>query len=411
MLEIKTAWDKPYRPLTGDHAAAYMLEMCPVSTDKIPVHVHILLDISGSMNKNNKLHEAKKACEYIIGNLGPDDSFSLTAFNDLLHPEIQKIYMNDENKNKSIHSVQNLAAGGVTLLDACLEDFLQRASPDTSTPCFVFLISDGRPTDKKGTRVVEWKTYFDLASRVGQAGARMIAVALGDPQDYEPDFFNALAQRSGGPFRYSPQAQDLQNVIREDLRQIHHTAVNNVHVNFDFFEPSTHLYWFGRAHPDKQFFESIEKGSLYLLGSLSQQQIQTYIAYLMTCADLNTLPGTQTIGKITVRADIAGRVWQEEREIQLEFTDNPELLQFEDKAVKRWRMEMEETDRTLKAVDAQRRGDQEAFQRHLQGARKSRSELGKPMEHLDNFFKTRLDDDKDGQARLIEEARKSRRSE
>lgn len=412
MISMTTAWDRPYRPLYGDHAAAYMLEFSPKDYgENLPIHVHILLDVSGSMQKNNKLKESIAACRLISEQLSEQDTLSLTTFCDFVETLFNRQFMHNENKEQVNKILEGITTQGVTRLDLCLENILDEFSQPAERPTFIVLISDGRPTDKRGKRILDFSSYLEQGRRIGQAGIQMIAIGLGQAQDYDPDFFNALAEQTQGPFRFSPRAEDLKGMIQEDLKSMQKTTIESIEVEFLFYEPSYKLLWFGRAFPDKQFLESYGPEDKYFLGTLAQGGTQTYVAYILTATDLSTQAGIHSIGRVHLNCRAGSRTWSEDREIELEFTDNPEHLRYVDSQVERWRIELEETDRTMKAVQAEQSGDQAAFDRHIKAAQKSREQLGKDMNDLDNYRKTRKDKDNESLARLLIRARESRRQE
>jgi len=410
MLDIKTGWDQPYRVVQGDHAAAFKIEMKPSqNSGNIPVHLHILLDISGSMNAGNKLNEAKKTCCFIIDQLGEEDTLAVSGFNDYVNVVTKAGTMTAERKKAARDAVGQLQAAGVTVLDKALDHILDAIGPKVQRPTFVILISDGRPTDAKGAGVSELTPYFESANRIGKSGAKVISVALGNPGAYEADFFDAVAQQTGGPFRFSPRASDLRNVLAEDIRVIQAIGAQEVFIDFSFSKTGTELLWFGRAFPDKQFFESIGNTPRYSLGTLSHDQPWTYIAYILTGGDIETASGRQKVGDATITCQGPSGPWTGKCGIEMEYTDDPELLGFIDQGVRRWKLELEETDQTMKAVKARKNGNEGAFERHMDAAKKTRSELGKSTDNLDKFRKTKKGEDMSALGDLLKSARASRR--
>ncbi len=410
MLTVRTAWDQPYRPLHGDHAAALMIELEPGNKDRtLPVTVNILLDISGSMNEHRKLEKSKEACCHIIDQLGEQDHLSTTVFNHESTTIFANNAMTAENKRTAKNAVHKLHAQSVTLLDDALQTFLDSYTGKGNGADFLFLISDGRPTDKRGTPIKETVPYINQASALGKNGITMVTVALGDPQDYDAGFFNKLSETTGGAFRFSPNPGDLQKYIKEDLQVMQNTTVSDVYLEFKFNDPSTRLYWLGRAFPDKQFLES-SLGNRYRLGHLASDQPQTFIAYIMTSAPFGTESGEYTIGQMFISSDNTGGQ-SIVRDIKLKYTESQEYLEFIDKGVRRWRIELDETSQTKKAIEARERGDQDGFNRHLKAAKRSRAELGKPTDVLNNLKSTYQSGDEERLAKILTEARYSRREE
>lgn len=407
MIQIKTAWDRPYRPLQGDHAAAFMIQLLADPTaENLPVDLHIILDISGSMNANRKLTEAKKACHFIINHLKEQDTLSITAFNDIIYEVVKPSKMSPVQKQQAENSINQLTARGVTRLDLAFEHVLKQP---VSGPSFVILISDGRPTDAKGKRISDTAHLLNQAEKIGTDGRKMIVTALGDPRSYEADFFNLMAQRTAGPFRFSPHAKELEDVLSEDIAVIQNAAVEKVSIEFRFHKPSTRLLWFGRAYPDKQFMESHTSDAEFLIGTLSHNEPQTFIAYIMTTGDLESRSGRTEEGTFTARCKGPTGNWDTSHAIEIEYSDNPEHLNYLDSKVNNLRLELEETDRTMKAIDAKEKGNDQAFNLHLSAAKKTRRELGKSTDDLDRMKQTKKDEDPSALAELIRKARKSKK--
>lgn len=406
MIEIRTAWNRPYRPLQGDHAAALMIEMRPAGSGKMPVHVQILLDISGSMEKDNKLVEAKKAVTSIIDQLSEQDTLSIIAFNDYLTPLADQIPVTGANKEGVKTALKQLKAAGITLLDKVLEYSLNQTISGMRRPTFIILISDGRPTNNQGIRVKDYAPYHELATKLGTKGGRIIAVALGDPKAYEADFFNELAMRTGGPFRYSPHAENLQAALTEDLKVIQNTALESVEIEFQFNRPSSGILLFGRANPDKQVMESDGQGISYSLGALGGSQAYIYVANIVTTGSLDVLAGRVVEGRMLVKCQTPSGPWSFEQNLEIEYTNTPEYLNFIDKVANNWYLELAETDFTLKGIRAQEKGDDTVAARSFDAAKKTRKELDKKDDVFSNYIGTRKDENRDALARLLQESRR-----
>lgn len=411
MIDVKTGWNRPYRPLQGDHGAALMVELqAAQGAGKVPVDVHLVLDISGSMKQHNKLDEAKKTCRFVSDSLEEKDTLTLTAFNDNANDLLRDAPVNAHTRRTLREQLDQLKPAGVTRLDQAFERILQRPGDASKGSRFVILISDGQPTDARGTQIKDPAEHLRLAERIGKSGVRLISVALGDPQAYDAAFFNSVAERTQGPFRFSPRAEGLKDALAQDIRAIINTAVEDVSLSFSFANASTRLLWMGRAYPDKQFLEPVAlSDARYHLGGLSVGEAHTFVAYILTSGDLDTTPGAQAIGNVTIGCRGPAGDWKERHDLTLEYTDRQDLLEFLDAGVERWRLEMEETSHTMKAVNAKASGNQKQFEQHLRAAKRTREELGKQGGILDTYRDTRPENAADVLANVLAEARKSRR--
>ncbi len=114
---------------------------------KKKAHICLALDVSGSMNENNKIKSAKEGAKKLVQTLSPDDSFSLITFSTkpiwiLKNANIGK------NKEQIIREINSLyASGGTALYDSVSAGFNHfQANPEPKKITSIVVLSDGEDT-------------------------------------------------------------------------------------------------------------------------------------------------------------------------------------------------------------------------------------------------------------------------
>ena len=139
-----------YQPV--DEAAGYFCAMiAPNTTTEVkqtPKDIVTVIDISGSMQDDRKIIQAKDALTHITKNLNPDDRFNIIAFSDFINPFATELLpYNDKNKADALAFIARLRAEGGTNIEGALETALKMYSDEKSdrTKILIFM-TDGKPT-------------------------------------------------------------------------------------------------------------------------------------------------------------------------------------------------------------------------------------------------------------------------
>ncbi len=114
---------------------------------KKKAHICLVLDVSGSMQENNKIGSAKEGAKMLIKTLSASDSFSLIAFSD---KPVWIVKNNNigQNKQALLKEIDSLYAdGGTALYDSVSAgfDYFQQ-NPDPKKITAVVVLSDGEDT-------------------------------------------------------------------------------------------------------------------------------------------------------------------------------------------------------------------------------------------------------------------------
>ncbi len=168
-----------------------------------PVHVVYILDISDSMNKDNKIGKAKQALKQALGELAPQDTFNIVYFfNEAYRFKKTMVPASSEEIASAEKFVDGLKARGATNYSGALT--LALALPGVT---YVVMMSDGLPTigvgvddytmEVKGGELLKWIRYQNVSR------ARILTIGIGAGQKWDGiDLLRDIASENKGTFRY-----------------------------------------------------------------------------------------------------------------------------------------------------------------------------------------------------------------
>lgn len=162
----------------------------------------LVMDVSGSMNDDNKLAQAQAAAKAFVGRLRPRDRTSIVTFSDKV--VLQQQPTGDVNALR--RAIDGLQAKGPTRMNDGLARGiaeLQRARQGARRAAI--LLSDGEDTDSQAELAPVVRT-------AAQEGIPIYTIGLG--ADARADVLRGIAAETGGRFYAAPQPSDLDLVFR-----------------------------------------------------------------------------------------------------------------------------------------------------------------------------------------------------
>jgi tight adherence protein C len=159
--------------------------------------ISLVIDVSGSMNDDNKLSQAKEAAKAFISRLRPKDRTSIVSFSDrvVLH---QQPTGDTGVLRRAIDSLQ--AKGPTRMNDGLARGVAEvmRARPNARRA--VILLSDGEDTDSQTT----------LREAIGPAlEARLPIFTIGFGPDVKADILQGVANETKARYYGAPTGRDL----------------------------------------------------------------------------------------------------------------------------------------------------------------------------------------------------------
>src|SRR5689334_11340466 len=213
--------------VTREHALVVIKASGQQLGRRAPINVCLCIDRSGSM-EGEPLEYAKRACEYVVDMLEPNDILSIITFEeqvDVLMPARRVV-----NKALVKEHIRRLEAGNTTnLYDGLMAGCMQIAAVQAQTPGYVnrvLLLTDGEPT-------AGLKDFNSIVQQVAEQKARGISVtALGFGSEYNEELMAGIARRSGGNYYYIQRPDLLPEVFRRELESLMTIVAKNVRVRF-----------------------------------------------------------------------------------------------------------------------------------------------------------------------------------
>lgn len=190
---------------------------------RAPINVCLCIDRSGSM-EGEPLEYVKRACEYVVDMLEPNDILSIVTFEeqvDVLMPARRVV-----NKALVKEHIRRLDVGNTTnLYDGLMAACMQIAQVQAQTPGYVsrvLLLTDGEPT-------AGLKDFGSIVQQVAQQKAQGISItALGFGNEYNEELMAGIARRSGGNYYYIQRPDLLPEVFRRELETLMTVVAKNV---------------------------------------------------------------------------------------------------------------------------------------------------------------------------------------
>ncbi len=168
-----------------------------------PVNIVYILDISDSMNRDNKIDKAKEALKQALEELTPQDTFNIVYFFDEAYRFSKTMVAVDPQAIVTGKKfVNSLKARGATNYSGALT--LALSLPGVT---HVVMMSDGLPTigvgvddytmEVKGGELLKWIRYQNISR------ARILTIGIGAGQKWDGiDLLRDIATENKGTFRY-----------------------------------------------------------------------------------------------------------------------------------------------------------------------------------------------------------------
>lgn len=179
-----------------------------VGQESIPVTTMLVMDISGSMDKNNKLAAAKDAAKSYVAQMRPGDQAGLITYDTQVYT-IQPI----TNDTAALtNAIDGLKTGSDTAMYNALVQ-AEKALEGVSGRKAIIVLTDG--LDNKSQSKPE-----DVINGIGQSGLTVSAVGFGDASTrgqsgLDEAALKFLAEKSGGVYGYANNAEVLKALYQQ----------------------------------------------------------------------------------------------------------------------------------------------------------------------------------------------------
>ncbi|MBI2299010.1 MAG: VWA domain-containing protein [Armatimonadetes bacterium] len=328
-IRLRTALDKSCRPLDGEFLTTVLVEITPPRrADRLPLNLGILVDTSESM-QNEKLARAKDACQALIAQLDPGDSFCLISFASHAHVLIPSVTRSEASTTDIAAVLATLKAEGVTSLLRGLDDVFRevrrRAGPERTS--FVLLLSDGYPTTTQGYVDEHTSPYIQRVDReMRERGVSLTTIGLGDAANYDQAFLRRLGDAGNGQFYYCSSPALLAEQFATELGRIQNTVLSQVGLTVKHLKGKVRRLW--RVFPDKKLFDTpdLKAGSFGVpLGSFQDGRTQAFLVDVVTTAE-QARPGRERLLEVEATWSTGGDARSASTTVVFELTDDERAL-------------------------------------------------------------------------------------
>lgn len=199
--------------------------MAAGETKPAPKDVVFVLDSSGSMS-GAKLKQAKKALEFCVENLNPEDRFEIVRFSTESEPLFEKLVeANEDNRRRAGAFIKGIKPIGGTAIAAALETALKARPPGEGRPFIVIFLTDGRPTVGP-TRIEE---ILATARKFG-GNARIFSFGIGS--DVNTHLLDQLAESTRAFSQYVLAEEDIEVKVSNFFTRIKEPALTHLKLTF-----------------------------------------------------------------------------------------------------------------------------------------------------------------------------------
>ncbi len=177
----------------------------------IPVTTMLVMDISGSMDKNDKLAAAKEAAKSYVSQMRPEDQTGLIAYD----TQVYTIQPVTADKAALTNAIDGLKSGSDTAMYNALIE-AEKALEPVSGRKAIIVLTDG--LDNKSQSTPE-----DVIAGIGQSGLTISAIGFGDVGTVGQAGLNeaalkSLAEQAGGIYGFAADSEALKGLYQQQSR-------------------------------------------------------------------------------------------------------------------------------------------------------------------------------------------------
>jgi len=182
-----------------------------LSGEVVPVTTMLVVDISGSMDKNDKLVAAKEAAKSYVNQMRPDDQTGVIAYDTQVYT-VQPVTADTAALNAAIDGLKT--GSDTAMYNALIE--AQKALENVSGRKAIIVLTDG--LDNKSQYTAE-----DVITGIGESGLTISAIGFGDvgvsgQAGLNEAGLKSLAERSGGIYGFATDSEALKGLYQQQSR-------------------------------------------------------------------------------------------------------------------------------------------------------------------------------------------------
>jgi Ca-activated chloride channel family protein len=190
----------------------------PEQSGRVPVNVALVVDSSGSM-EGRAIADAIAASSAMIDALTLGDRLAVVVFHSTAEVLVPSTVLDEDTRAEAKRRLAEVRARGTTEMAGGLRAGIGQVGGhhDPAGINRVVLLGDGVPNDEAPIRA--------LAQEAGARGISITSLGLG--LEYDETLMGAVAQLSGGRFRYVERSDQVASFFEEEVLRLHAVYAKN----------------------------------------------------------------------------------------------------------------------------------------------------------------------------------------
>ena len=214
----------------GDDDGYFMLLASPsldARVKRVPKDVTFVLDTSGSMADDDKLVQARKALQFCLANLNPEDRFEVIHFS--TEPEPLFGHLTEASADavkKAEDFVKDLTPDGGTAIDDALKQAIALRPAKSERPYVVVFLTDGEPTVGETSE----DAIVADTNKAADDGTRVFCFGLGT--DVNAHLLDRIADNTHAASDYVLPEEDIEVKVSNFFAKIKEPVLSDVALTF-----------------------------------------------------------------------------------------------------------------------------------------------------------------------------------
>jgi len=207
---------------------AFVKVKAPSTSERAPVHLCCIIDVSGSMMHDNKLNNVKHSLHFLLDFLGPKDKITLITFSNSAYTFLSNVFVTPfekENIRARISIMKpetstNISAG----LIECIEALHVRSNVEKQG---IFLLTDG----EANLGVTDTKQLITLADSITVYKHASIS-CIGYGAEHNTELLRGISTKCNGSYYMVHNLDDVAKVFGDILGGLMSCFYQNMRVVF-----------------------------------------------------------------------------------------------------------------------------------------------------------------------------------
>jgi len=252
-----------YEPRGSDYILRFGVQGYRVpEAERKPANLTFVIDVSGSMNMENRLELVKRSLRLLVNRLDGRDSVAIIVYGTDARPVLRPI--SADRKNTILRAIDRLSAEGTTNVEAGLQLGYHYASQTFQEGAInrVILCSDG----VANTGNTDPEIILSEVERYVRQGITMTSIGVG-MGNFNDVMMEKLADRGDGSYYYVDTLDEARSVFVDNLTSTLQVIAKDAKVQVDFNSEIVESYrligYENRAIADEDFRnDSVDAGEL-----------------------------------------------------------------------------------------------------------------------------------------------------